>query len=493
MAIKHKKSFLTGYLTGQAVKRGFNSTFNTQSPDGSVTLHDYDAASFKAGLAAGLCGDGYLLPYTPPDKKPGIFDVEVNCDEVIIDLYLRKARGEATAPSIYGLQDMGGWLRDNDVKTISDFYAFCERTVPHFGGVFSKKNAARVTALFYNRSYLHEICAKKTLPFSYLIRSAYMAGEMTWEQFMENKLSVDSRLDNWTFTLTQHVKADCGASGTAALTPVYVIKTYVLCPGRYRFSFVETVSPPFDDDDTSKAWVAVAVPGVFGNTSNLKTKHSQGDLYYLASGESLEFEVPVGSLEHSHLFINLWPWPPFKVDGYNAMTDQAHRSYHAGMTHVQTLAMDLQLVEIYPMRTPDKNANLTRLLRAVDALGDYRIKNEELDRLEDLTMVDEYKLTVSGSPHDPKVYRATAAKTKHGVGEDDLPKAQITALATVESGMNDVNASGVATPVAAVALSLVLGEASPGLPYQKYQNAGEKLDLINSWTAPIVQRRDEEK
>lgn len=108
MAIKHKKSFLTGYLTGQAIKRGFNSTFNTQSPDGSVKLHDYDAASFKAGLAAGLCGDGYLLPYTPPDKKPGIFDVEVNCDEVIIDLYLRNACGEATAPSIYGLQDMGG-------------------------------------------------------------------------------------------------------------------------------------------------------------------------------------------------------------------------------------------------------------------------------------------------------------------------------------------------------------------------------------------------
>ena len=493
MAIKHKKSFLTGYLTGQAIKRGFNSTFDARRPDGSGTLRGYDAASFKAGLAAGLCGDGYLLPYTPPEKKPGIFDVEVNCDEVIIDLYLRKARGEATAPSIYGLYDMGGWLRDNDVKTISDFYAFCERTVPHFGGVFSKKNAARVTALFYNRSYLHEICAKKTLPFSYLIRDAYMAGKMTWEQFMDNKLSVDSRLDNWTFTLTQHVKADCGASGTAALTPVYVIKTYVLCPGRYRFSFIETVSPPFDDDDTSKAWVAVAVPGVFGNTSNLKTKHSQGDLYYLASGESLEFEVPVGSLEHSHLFINLWPWPPFKVDGYNAMTDQAHRSYHAGMTHVQTLAMDLQLVEIYPMRTPDKNANLTRLLRAVDALDDYRIKNEELDRLEDLTLVDEYKLLVSGSPHDPKVYRATAAKTKHGVGEDDLPKAQITALATVESGMNDVNASGVATPVAAVALSLVLGEAAPGLSYQKYQNAGEKLNLINSWTAPIVRRRDEEK
>ena len=316
---------------------------------------------------------------------------------------------------------------------------------------------------------------------------------MTWEQFMENKLSVDSRLDNWTFTLTQHVKADCGASGTAALTPVYVIKTYVLCPGRYRFSFVETVSPPFDDDDTSKAWVAVAVPGVFGNTSNLKTKHRQGDLYYLASGESLEFEVPVGSIEHSHLFINLWPWPPFKVDGYNAMTDQAHRSYHAGMTHVQTLAMDLQLVEIYPMRTPDKNVNLTRLLRAVDALDDYRIKNEELDRLEDLTLVDEYKLLVSGSPHDPKVYRATAAKTKHSVGEDDLPKAQITALATVESGMNEVNANGVETPVDAVSLSLVLGEAAPGLSYQKHQIAGEKLNLINSWTAPIVRRRDEEE
>ena len=493
MAIKHKKSFLTGYLTGQAIKRGFNSAFDAHRPDGSGTLRGYDAASFKAGLAAGLCGDGYLLPYTPPEKKPGVFDGEVNCDEVIIDLYLHKARGEATAPSIYGLYDMGKWLHDNNVNTISDFYAFCERTVPHFGGVFSKKNAARITALFYNRSYLHEICAKKTLPFSYLIRDAYMAGKMTWEQFMENKLSVDSRLDNWTFTLTHHVKADCGASGTAALTPVYVIKTYVLCPGRYKFSFVETVSPPFDDDDTSKAWVAVAVPGVFGNTSNLKTKHSQGDLYYLASGESLEFEVPVGSMEHSYLYINLWPWPPFKVDGYNAMTDQAHRSYHAGMTHIQTLAMDLQLVEIYPMHTPDKEVNLTRLLRAVDALDDYRIKNEELDRLEDLTLVDEYKLLVSGSPRDPKVYRATAAKTKHGVGEDDLPKAQILTLATVESGMTEVNASGVETPVDAVSLSLVLGEAAPGLPYQKHQIAGEKLNLINSWTAPIVQRRDEEK
>ena len=493
MAIKHKKSFLTGYLTGQAIKRGVNSTFDAHRPNGSGTLRGYDAASFKAGLAAGLCGDGYLLPYTPPEKKPGIFDVEVNCDEVIIDLYLRNARGEATAPSIYGLYDMGKWLQDNNVKTISDFYAFCERTAPHFGGVFSKKNAARITALFYNRSYLHEICAKKTLPFSYLIRDAYMAGKMTWEQFMENKLSVDSRLDNWTFTLTHHVKADCGASGTAALTPVYVIKTYVLCPGRYRFSFVETVSPPFDDDDTSKAWVAVAVPGVFGNTSNLKTKHRQGDLYYLASGESLEFEVPVGSMEHSYLYINLWPWPPFKVDGYNAMTDQAHRSYHAGMTHIQTLAMDLQLVEIYPMHTPDKEVNLTRLLRAVDALDDYRIKNEELDRLEDLTLVDEYKLLVSGSPRDPKVYRATAAKTKHGVGEDDLPKAQIITLATVESGMNEVNASGVETPVDAVSLSLVLGEAAPGLSYQKHQIAGEKLNLINSWTAPIVRRRDEEK
>lgn len=493
MAIKHKKSFLTGYLTGQAIKRGFNSTLDTHRPDGSGTLRGYDAASFKAGLAAGLCGDGYLLPYTPPEKKPGIFDVEVNCDEVIIDLYLRNARGEATAPSIYGLQDMGRWLRDNNVKTISDFYAFCESAAPHFGGVFSKKNAARVTALFYNRSYLHEICAKKALPFSYLIRDAYMAGKMTWEQFTDNKLSVDSRLDNWTFTLTQQVKADCGASGTANLLPVYVIKTYVLCPGRYRFSFAETVSPPFDDDGTSKAWVAVAVPGVFGNTSNLKTKHSQGDLYYLASGESLEFEVPVGSLEHSHLFINLWPWPPFKVDGYNAMTDQAHRSYHAGMTHVQTLAMDLQLVEIYPMRTPNKNANLTSLLRAVDALDDYKIKNEELDRLEDLTLVDEYRLMVSGSPHDPKAYRATAAKTKHSVGEDDLPKAQITALATVESGMNEVNANGVETPVDAVSLSLVLGEAAPGLSYQKHQIAGEKLNLINSWTAPIVRRRDEEK
>ncbi len=492
MAIKHKKSFMTGYLTGQAIKRGFNSTFDAHRPDGSGTPRGYDAASFKAGLAAGLCGDGYLLPYTPPEKKPGIFDGEVNCDEVIIDLYLRNACGEATAPNIYGLQDMGWWLRGNNVRTVSDFYAFCERTAPRFGGVFSKKNAARVTALFYNRSYLHEICAKKTLPFSYLIRSAYMAGKMSWEQFTDNKLSVQSRLDNWTFTLTQQVRADCGASGTAALTPVYVIKTYVLCPGRYRFSFAETVSPPFDDDGTSKAWVAVGIPGVFGNLRNPKTKHSQGDLYYLVSGESLEFEVPVGSMELSHLYINLWPWPPFKVDGWSQV-DQAHRSYHAGTTHVQTLAMDLQLVEIYPMRAADKNANLTSLLRAVDALDDYKIKNEELDRLEDLTMVDEYRLVVSGSPHDPRTYRATAAKTKHGVGEDDLPRAQITALATVESGMNEANANGVGTPVDAVSLSLVLGEATPGLSYQKHRIAGEKLDLINSWTAPIVRRRDEEE
>ena len=492
MAIKHKKSFMTGYLTGQAIKRGFNSTFDAHRPDGSGTPRGYDAASFKAGLAAGLCGDGYLLPYTPPEKKPGIFDGEVNCDEGIIDLYLRNACGEATAPSIYGLQDMGWWLRGNNVKTISDFYAFCERAAPRFGGVFSKKNAARVTALFYNRSYLHEICAKKTLPFSYLIRSAYMAGKMSWEQFTDNKLSVQSRLDNWTFTLTQQVRADCGASGTAALTPVYVIKTYVLCPGRYRFSFAETVSPPFDDDGTSKAWVAVGIPGVFGNLRNPKTKHSQGDLYYLVSGESLEFEVPVGSMELSHLYINLWPWPPFKVDGWSQV-DQAHRSYHAGTTHVQTLAMDLQLVEIYPMRAADKNANLTSLLRAVDALDDYKIKNEELDRLEDLTMVDEYRLVVSGSPHDPRTYRATAAKTKHGVGEDDLPRAQITALATVESGMNEANANGVGTPVDAVSLSHVLGEAAPGLSYQKHRIAGEKLDLINSWTAPIVRRRDEEE
>lgn len=492
MAIKHKKSFMTGYLTGQAIKRGFNSTFDAHRPDGSGTPRGYDAASFKAGLAAGLCGDGYLLPYTPPEKKPGIFDGEVNCDEVIIDLYLRNACGEATAPNIYGLQDMGWWLRGNNVRTVSDFYAFCERTAPRFGGVFSKKNAARVTALFYNRSYLHEICAKKTLPFSYLIRSAYMSGKMSWEQFTDNKLSVQSRLDNWTFTLTQQVRADCGASGTAALTPVYVIKTYVLCPGRYRFSFAETVSPPFDDDGTSKAWVAVGIPGVFGNLRNPKTKHSQGDLYYLVSGESLEFEVPVGSMELSHLYINLWPWPPFKVDGWSQV-DQAHRSYHAGTTHVQTLAMDLQLVEIYPMRAADKNANLTSLLRAVDALDDYKIKNEELDRLEDLTMVDEYRLVVSGSPHDPRTYRATAAKTKHGVGEDDLPRAQITALATVESGMNEANANGVGTPVDAVSLSLVLGEAAPGLSYQKHRIAGEKLDLINSWTAPIVRRRDEEE
>lgn len=492
MAIKHKKSFMTGYLTGQAIKRGFNSTFDAHRPDGSGTPRGYDAASFKAGLAAGLCGDGYLLPYTPPEKKPGIFDGEVNCDEVIIDLYLRNACGEATAPNIYGLQDMGWWLRGNNVRTVSDFYAFCERTAPRFGGVFSKKNAARVTALFYNRSYLHEICAKKTLPFSYLIRSAYMAGKMSWEQFTDNKLSVQSRLDNWTFTLTQQVRADCGASGTAALTPVYVIKTYVLCPGRYRFSFAETVSPPFDDDGTSKAWVAVGIPGVFGNLRNPKTKHSQGDLYYLVSGESLEFEVPVGSMELSHLYINLWPWPPFKVDGWSQV-DQAHRSYHAGTTHVQTLAMDLQLVEIYPMRAADKNANLTSLLRAVDALDDYKIKNEELDRLEDLTMVDEYRLVVSGSPHDPRTYRATAAKTKHGVGEDDLPRAQITALATVEGGMNEANANGVGTPVDAVSLNLVLGEAAPGLDYQKHQIAGEKLNLINSWTAPIVRRRDEEE
>lgn len=492
MAIKHKKSFMTGYLTGQAIKRGFNSTFDAHRPDGSGAPRGYDAASFKAGLAAGLCGDGYLLPYTPPEKKPGVFDGEVNCDEVIIDLYLRNACGEATAPNIYGLQDMGWWLRGNNVKTISDFYAFCERTAPRFGGVFSKKNAARVTALFYNRSYLHEICAKKTLPFSYLIRSAYMAGKMSWEQFTDNKLSVQSRLDNWTFTLTQQVRADCGASGTAALTPVYVIKTYVLCPGRYRFSFAETVSPPFDDDGTSKAWVAVGIPGVFGNLRNPKTKHSQGDLYYLVSGESLEFEVPVGSMELSHLYINLWPWPPFKVDGWSQV-DQAHRSYHAGTTHVQTLAMDLQLVEIYPMRAADKNANLTSLLRAVDALDDYKIKNEELDRLEDLTMVDEYRLVVSGSPHDPRAYRATAAKTKHGVGEDDLPRAQITALATVEGGMNEANANGVGTPVDAVSLNLVLGEAAPGLDYQKHQIAGEKLNLINSWTAPIVRRRDEEE
>lgn len=492
MAIKHKKSFMTGYLTGQAIKRGFNSTFDAHRPDGSGAPRGYDAASFKAGLAAGLCGDGYLLPYTPPEKKPGVFDGEVNCDEVIIDLYLRNACGEATAPNIYGLQDMGWWLRGNNVKTISDFYAFCERTAPRFGGVFSKKNAARVTALFYNRSYLHEICAKKTLPFSYLIRSAYMAGKMSWEQFTDNKLSVQSRLDNWTFTLTQQVRADCGASGTAALTPVYVIKTYVLCPGRYRFSFAETVSPPFDDDGTSKAWVAVGIPGVFGNLRNPKTKHSQGDLYYLVSGESLEFEVPVGSMELSHLYINLWPWPPFKVDGWSQV-DQAHRSYHAGTTHVQTLAMDLQLVEIYPMRAADKNANLTSLLRAVDALDDYKIKNEELDRLEDLTMVDEYRLVVSGSPHDPRTYRATAAKTKHGVGEDDLPRAQITALATVEGGMNEANANGVGTPVDAVSLNLVLGEAAPGLDYQKHQIAGEKLNLINSWTAPIVRRRDEEE
>lgn len=492
MAIKHKKSFMTGYLTGQAIKRGFNSTFDAHRPDGSGAPRGYDAASFKAGLAAGLCGDGYLLPYTPPEKKPGVFDGEVNCDEVIIDLYLRNACGEATAPNIYGLQDMGWWLRGNNVKTISDFYAFCERTAPRFGGVFSKKNAARVTALFYNRSYLHEICAKKTLPFSYLIRSAYMSGKMSWEQFTDNKLSVQSRLDNWTFTLTQQVRADCGASGTAALTPVYVIKTYVLCPGRYRFSFAETVSPPFDDDGTSKAWVAVGIPGVFGNLRNPKTKHSQGDLYYLVSGESLEFEVPVGSMELSHLYINLWPWPPFKVDGWSQV-DQAHRSYHAGTTHVQTLAMDLQLVEIYPMRAADKNANLTSLLRAVDALDDYKIKNEELDRLEDLTMVDEYRLVVSGSPHDPRTYRATAAKTKHGVGEDDLPRAQITALATVEGGMNEANANGVGTPVDAVSLNLVLGEAAPGLDYQKHQIAGEKLNLINSWTAPIVRRRDEEE
>lgn len=492
MAIKHKKSFMIGYLTGQAIKRGFNGTFDAHRPDGSGTPRGYDAASFKAGLAAGLCGDGYLLPYTPPEKKPGIFDGEVNCDEVIIDLYLRNACGEATAPNIYGLQDMGWWLRGNNVRTVSDFYAFCERTAPRFGGVFSKKNAARVTALFYNRSYLHEICAKKTLPFSYLIRSAYMAGKMSWEQFTDNKLSVQSRLDNWTFTLTQQVRADCGASGTAALTPVYVIKTYVLCPGRYRFSFAETVSPPFDDDGTSKAWVAVGIPGVFGNLRNPKTKHSQGDLYYLVSGESLEFEVPVGSMELSHLYINLWPWPPFKVDGWSQV-DQAHRSYHAGTTHVQTLAMDLQLVEIYPMRAADKNANLTSLLRAVDALDDYKIKNEELDRLEDLTMVDEYRLVVSGSPHDPRTYRATAAKTKHGVGEDDLPRAQITALATVEGGMNEANANGVGTPVDAVSLNLVLGEAAPGLDYQKHQIAGEKLNLINSWTAPIVRRRDEEE
>ena len=61
MAIKHKKSFLTGYLTGQAIKRGVNSTFDAHRPDGSGTLRGYDAASFKAGLAAGLCGDGYLL------------------------------------------------------------------------------------------------------------------------------------------------------------------------------------------------------------------------------------------------------------------------------------------------------------------------------------------------------------------------------------------------------------------------------------------------
>lgn len=492
MAIKHKKSFLTGYLTGQAIKRGFNSTFDAHRADGKGTPRGYDAASFKAGLAAGLCGDGYLLPYTPPEKKPGVFDGEVNCDEVIIDLYLRNACGEATAPNIYGLQDMGWWLRGNNVRTVSDFYAFCERAAPRFGGVFSKKNAARVTALFYNRSYLHEICAKKALPFSYLIRSAYMAGKMSWEQFTDNKLSVQSRLDNWTFTLTQQVKADCGASGTAALTPVYVIKTYVLCPGRYRFSFAETVSPPFDDDGTSKAWVAVGIPGVFGNLRNPKTKHSQGDLYYLVSGESIEFEVPVGSMELSYLYINLWPWPPFKVDGWSQV-DQAHRSYHAGTTHVQTLAMDLQLVEIYPMRAADKNANLTSLLRAVDALDDYKIKNEELDRLEDLTMVDEYRLMVSGSPHDPRTYRATAAKTKHSVGEDDLPKAQITALAMVESGMNEANTNGVGTPVDAVSLSLVLGEAAPGLYYQKHRVAGEKLDLINSWTAPIVRRRDEEE
>ena len=74
-----------------------------------------------------------------------------------------------------------------------------------------------------------------------------------------------------------------------------------------------------------------------------------------------------------------------------------------------------------------------------------------------------------------------------------MPKAQITALATVESGMNEVNANGVETPVDAVSLSLVLGEAAPGLSYQKHQIAGEKLNLINSWTAPIVRRRDEEK
>lgn len=489
MEISNKKCFMIGYLTGQALRRGVNGTSGVSGENGTGLASGYDALSFRAGLAAGLCGAGCMIPYEPSSEKPGTFDIDTNCDEILIDLYSRYAHGNAVAPRLYGMQDLADWLKGHDIQTLDDFYAACEALAKQFGGTYTQENALKTTALFFCRSYYQETYKKQGLPAVYGINSVSTGGEYTWEEFFKDRgVTVDVTRDGWTYTIIYHAEKDFG-SNSAGLCPEYNFKSNVLCPGKYRLSFSEIVTPPFAYDyEDSRAWVVLWLCGALENQQNIKTNHYYPTSYYLAPGESVEFEILGDSIEYSYLLAKVIPFPPAIVDGNNMQP--AGRSFKAGTSYTQTISLDLQLIEAYPMQTPNESVKLTDLLRAIDSLGDYKIYNASLDRLEPLALINEYSLLVSGSPHKSGMYPAVSADTTSYTGS--LVSATIESTASLDDNiLIDADVDGKEMTVRTVRLYFPIGKANT-MTYYKYEGTGMKDGTFGMWSTAMKKRRPPE-
>lgn len=489
----NKKCFLIGYLTGQALRRGVNGSPIDGAGTGAAGISDYDAPSFKAGLAAGLCGAGWMIPYEPSTAKPGDFLESVTTNEIMVDLYSRYAYGKAVAPLFYGMADFAAWLKANNIHNLADFLTYCQAMVASQGGTYSDEDSLEIPALFYVRSYYQEIYKEQTLPVTYGIYSVDAGGELTWDELFDGfgaKASVSR--SGWSYTISFYAEAKTGGIEPAGHAPVYRIKSYALVPGKYRFTFSAKVTPPYADAYLSYGppgppWVALGLIGKYEKEDNVETNHYYPNVHYIIPGETVEFEIPVNSVEYTYLLATIIPWPAVKTDEpQGSFIGRNVYAFEAGTTTL-TISCDLQLLEIYPMKTPNQNAKLTDLMRAIDSLGDYKLYNPTADRLlPSFALVNEYSRLVSKEPDENQMYPAESTETDYAVSGQD--SATIHAKAAIgDDGFIAKDIDSKDMIVRNVSCAFSFGNTD-SINYSKYAGTSMKDGSFSTWTVWLRKR-----
>lgn len=474
-------SFFSGFLTGKALQRGvLSAVAGTGQPD----VSSIDTNSFWAGVAAGLCANGTLYPFAPPLEKPGTFDIPVTIDELMIGLYTLYAQGRAGAPRIYGMADMGNWLVSQSLLSLDSFYAYCQSLATRYGGSFTEEAARRITGLFFLRSYFFEKLKGQRLPLEYGIFKSALSG--SWSNFFSGSpISASSQQNGWNVTVS--LKSDSLYSISPGVRcPYYTFTSNVLAPGKYKLTYSYSVLPTDFGGTSGPPFVIPELVGFLGNSGGLNVAHSS-PIYsgqkYMKPGESIEFEIPYGSIEFSYLTMKIIPLP-----GDNGSGISSSFLLSDGVDYTQTISCTLEAVELYPMIAPNEGANLTDLMRAADASGEYKVYyNGSL--LQSLVMVDEYKNTVSGQNQDSNVYPAESTSGECGPYAGSQQAAIISATATLADGvMTSVDIDGNPMPVHTAKQYAHIG-LSGSFGYNKFENTSVLDGAFNGWAIWLRQRR----